>query len=80
MLGERHGFEEWQETVLSFIFNLAADPAEESEHFASMSRAKLIIKNKWSRQLEKFAPTGIEQNFPVRTFNKTFYISLQQIN
>ncbi|WP_053151149.1 hypothetical protein [Pseudomonas sp. P97.38] len=60
ILGERHGFEEWQETVSSFIINLAAAPAEESERFASMSRPELVIKEKWSRQLEYFAKTGTE--------------------
>ena len=61
ILGERHGFEEWQETVSSFIINLAAAPAEESARFESMSRPKLIIEDKWSRQLEAFAATGVEQ-------------------
>ncbi|KII36886.1 hypothetical protein [Pseudomonas fluorescens] len=64
VLGERHGFEEWQETVSSFIINLAAAPApaDESERFASMSRPELVIKEKWSRQLEAFAETGFEPN------------------
>lgn len=60
VLGERHGFEEWQETVSTFILNLAAAPAEESERFASMSRPEIEVKEKWSRQLETFAKTGIE--------------------
>lgn len=60
ILGNRHGFEEWQETVSSFIINLAAAPAEESERFASMSRPELVIKEKWSRQLEEFAANGVE--------------------
>lgn len=60
VLGERHGFEEWQETVSTFILNLAAAPAAESERFASMSRPELIIKDKWSRQLEDFAKNGTE--------------------
>lgn len=60
VLGERHDFEEWQETVSSFIINLAAAPAEESERFVSMSRPELVIKDKWSRQLEAFAATGSE--------------------
>ncbi len=61
ILGERHRFEEWQETVSSFIINLAAAPAEESERFISMSRPELVIKEKWSRQLERFAKTGVEK-------------------
>ena len=60
VLGERHGFEEWQETVSTFIINLAAAPAAESERFVSMSRPELGIKEKWSRQLTEFAKTGIE--------------------
>ena len=60
VLGERHGFEEWQETVSTFIINLAAAPAEESKRFVTMSRPELVIKEKWSRQLEAFAKTGIE--------------------
>ncbi|MHB2138319.1 hypothetical protein ACX64L_10250 [Pseudomonas monsensis] len=55
VLGERHGFEEWQETVSTFIINLAAAPAEESSRFASMSRPKIVVKEQWSRQLEEFA-------------------------
>lgn len=60
ILGERHGFEEWQETVSTFIINLATAPAAESERLASMSRPELVIKEKWSRQLEAFAETGVE--------------------
>lgn len=33
VLGERHAIEEWQETVSTFIINMAAAPAEESERF-----------------------------------------------
>ncbi len=55
VLGERHGFEEWQETVSTLILNLASAPAEESERFASMSRPGIVVKEKWSRQLEEFA-------------------------
>lgn len=61
VLGERHGFEEWQETVSTFIINLAAAPTEESERFVSMSRPELVIKDKWSRQLEDFAKTGTDR-------------------
>jgi hypothetical protein len=55
ILGERHDFEEWQETISTFIINLAAAPANESERFASMSRPEIIVNEKWSRQLEEFA-------------------------
>ena len=60
ILGERHNFEEWQETVSTLIINLAAAPAEESARFANMSRPQMVIKEKWSRQLEAFAATGVE--------------------
>ncbi|WP_210639539.1 hypothetical protein [Pseudomonas sp. Tri1] len=60
ILGERHGFEEWQETVSTLILNLASAQAEESARFASMSRPELVVKEKWSRQLEDFAETGTE--------------------
>ena len=60
ILGERHGFEEWQETVSTFILNLAAAPADESACFASMSRPEITITEKQSRQLERFATTGVE--------------------
>lgn len=60
LLGERHGFEEWQETVSTFIINLAAAPATESEGFVRLSRPKFITTEIQSRQLERFAQTGIE--------------------
>lgn len=60
VLGERHGFEEWQETVSTFIINLAAASAEESERFASMSRPEIQVTEKWSRKLEAFAASGVE--------------------
>lgn len=60
VLGERHDFEEWQETVSTFILNLAAAPAEESAHFASMSRPEIVVSEKWSRRLERFAKNGVE--------------------
>ncbi len=60
ILGARHDFEEWQETVSTLLINLAAAPAEESARFASMSRPEIIVNEKWSRQLEEFAKTGIE--------------------
>jgi hypothetical protein len=62
VLGERHGFEEWQETVSTFIINLAVAPAEESERFVSMSRPELVVKEKWSRQLEEFSITGVDSS------------------
>lgn len=58
--GERHDFEEWQETVSTFLINLAAATAYESGRFSSMSRPEIIITEKQSRQLEQFAKTGIE--------------------
>ncbi|MDF2640875.1 MAG: hypothetical protein K0R45_147 [Pseudomonas sp.] len=60
VLGERHGFEEWQETVSTFLINLAAAPSEESERFVKVSRPKIHVKEKWLRQLEEFAKTGVE--------------------
>ncbi|RON52899.1 hypothetical protein BK666_02015 [Pseudomonas frederiksbergensis] len=60
VLGERHGFEEWQETVSTFLINLGAAPPEESERFATMSRPEVVITEKQSRQLKEFAKTGIE--------------------
>ncbi|WP_223531292.1 hypothetical protein [Pseudomonas sp. GL-R-19] len=61
VLGERHDFEEWQETVSTFLINLASAPTEESARFAAMLRPKIIVKEKWSRQLEEFRKTGVEQ-------------------
>ena len=60
VLGERHDFEEWQETVSTFIINLAAAPVDESARFSSMSRPKFVTTEKQSRQLERFAETGVE--------------------
>lgn len=62
VLGERHDLEEWQETVSTFIINLAAAPAEDSERFVKMSRPTIVVKEKWSRQLEQFAKTGSESS------------------
>jgi hypothetical protein len=61
ILGERHGFQEWQETVSTLIINLAAAPAADSKRFASMSRPEIVIIDKWLRQLEAFAATGVKQ-------------------
>lgn len=60
VLGERHGFGEWQETVSTFIINLAAAPPAESERFVSMSRPEILVTEKWSRKLEEFAATGLD--------------------
>lgn len=60
LLGDRHGFEEWQETVSTFLINLAASPCEESARFSSMSRPEIAVTEKWSRLLEEFARTGVK--------------------
>ena len=60
ILGERHGFQEWQEAVSTFIINLAAAPAEESARFATMSRPEITVSEKQSRQLEEFRKTGVD--------------------
>ncbi|WP_238540724.1 hypothetical protein [Pseudomonas sp. GM48] len=44
----------------TFLINLAFAPAEESTRFAIMSRPEIVVNEKWSRQLEKFAKTGSE--------------------
>lgn len=59
ILGERHGFEEWQETVSTFLINLAGATAHESGKFANMSRPEITITEKQSRQLERFAKTNV---------------------
>ncbi|MGF0241220.1 hypothetical protein ACQR3P_18385 [Rhodococcus sp. IEGM1300] len=58
VLGERHEFEEWQETVSTFLINLAGATAYESGRFANMSRPEILITEKQSRQLEEFANTN----------------------
>lgn len=60
VLDERHGFEEWQETVSTFLISPAAAPAEESTRFAIMSRPKFVTTEKQSRLIEKFTRTGVE--------------------
>ncbi|MBU0523464.1 MULTISPECIES: hypothetical protein [unclassified Pseudomonas] len=60
VLGERHDFEEWQETVSTFLINLAGATAYESGQFANMSRPEIVVTEKQSRQLKEFARTGIE--------------------
>ncbi|WP_256671990.1 hypothetical protein [Pseudomonas sp. 18058] len=62
VLGERHGFEEWQETVSTFIINLAGAPTEESERFVNMSRPVFVPNAEQSRQLERFAKNGVDTN------------------
>jgi hypothetical protein len=51
-LGERHDFEEWQETMSTLLINLAAASADESARFASMSRHVYEIPENVSRKLE----------------------------
>ena len=58
VLGQRHDFEEWQETVSTFLINLAGATAYESGRFANMSRPEILITEKQSRQLEEFANTN----------------------
>lgn len=53
ILGERHDFEEWQETQATFLINLAAAPAEESARFATMSRHEITISENMSRKIEE---------------------------
>lgn len=60
VLGERHDFEEWQETVSTLLINLAGATAYESGRFATMSRPEIVVTEKQSRQLERFARTGVE--------------------
>ena len=60
VLGERHDFEEWQETVSTFLINLAGSHAEESARFASMSRPEIVVSEKWSRQLDEFSQNVVE--------------------
>ncbi len=58
VLGDRHDFEEWQETVSTFLINLAASPVETSARFAELSRQAFEITEKQSRQLEEFRKAG----------------------
>ena len=60
ILGERHEFEEWQETVSTLLINLAKATAYESAKFTKMSRPEFVETEKQSRQLAEFAKTGIE--------------------
>lgn len=58
VLGQRHDFEEWQETVSTFLINLAGATAYDSGRFANMSRPEIVVTEKQSRQLEAFAGAG----------------------
>ncbi|WP_349736628.1 hypothetical protein [Pseudomonas jessenii] len=60
VLGERHDFEEWQETVSTLLINLAKAPADQSARFANMSRPEIVVSEKWSRKLVGLAKTGVE--------------------
>lgn len=60
VLGDRHDFEEWQETASTLLINLAAASAEESARFATMSRPVFEVTEMQSRQLEEFSRAGIE--------------------
>jgi IS4 transposase len=42
------------------LINLAKATAFESGRFANMSRPAIVVTEKQSRQLERFAKTGIE--------------------
>jgi len=35
-------------------------PDIHAEDFATMSRPEIVVKEKWSRQLDEFAKTGVE--------------------
>lgn len=59
VLGDRHDFEEWQETVSTFLINLAAASTEESSRFVNMSRPVFKVSEKQSLQLESFARESV---------------------
>jgi len=62
ILGERHDFEEWQETVSTLLINLAKATAYESGRFANMPRPEIVISDKQSRQLKAFARREADQH------------------
>lgn len=62
VLGERHDFEEWQETVSTLLINLAKATAYESGKFATMSRPKFIVSELRLRQLKDFAKSEAAQH------------------
>jgi hypothetical protein len=64
VLGERHDFEEWQETLSTLLINLAKAPAEDTARFAAMSRPVIVITEKQSRQLEAFAKREASHHDP----------------
>lgn len=64
VLGERHEFEEWQETVSTLLINLSKATAYESGKFADMSRPDFFITQNQSRQLEEFAKREATRHDP----------------
>lgn len=62
VLGERQDFEEWQETVSTFLINLAAAPAEDSARLAIMSRPIFKVTEKHSRQLDGLGKRESDQD------------------
>ena len=64
VLGAWHDFEEWQETLSTFLINLAASPADVSACFATMSRPEIVVTEKQSRQLEAFAKREASHHDP----------------
>jgi len=62
VLGERHDFEEWQETVSTLLINLSKATAYESGKFSNMSRPEIVITEKQSRQLKAFAKRETEHH------------------
>ncbi len=59
VLGERHDFKEWQETVSTFMINMEAATADESGRFVTMSRPVFEVSEKQSRQLKSFARESV---------------------
>ncbi|WP_172435755.1 hypothetical protein [Pseudomonas sp. ACN5] len=47
----------------TFLINLATAPAEESDHFANMSRPEIIVTEKWARQLEGLSKKGEKSQY-----------------
>ena len=62
ILGARHDFEEWQETVSTLLINLSKASAYESAKFASMSRPEFVVTEKQSRQLKDFSKREAAQH------------------
>lgn len=61
VLGERHHFEEWQETISTMNLNLATAPAGESERFFNMARPEIVGK-KSGRGSLKSSPRRASNN------------------